>query len=62
MKDNKKELICYATLLIILIIFVFCNNIFWKLGKKTNITENNTDYLESNNIIYNVPYEEEVLD
>ena len=28
----------------------------------TESTENQIDYLESNNIIYNVPYEERVLD
>ncbi len=65
MKDklkNNKELICYFVLLIFLIIIVICNNIFWKLGKETESTENNTGYLESNNIIYDVPYEERVLD
>lgn len=65
MKDkikNSKELICYFVLLIFLIIIVICNNFFWKLGKETKSTENNTDYLESNNIIYDVPYEERVLD
>jgi len=65
MKDklkNNKELICYFVLLIFLIIIVICNNVFWKLGKETESTENNTDYLESNNIIYDVPYEERVLD
>lgn len=65
MKDklkNNKELICYSVLLLFLIILVICNNAFWKLGKQTEGTENNINYLESNNIIYNVPYEEMVLD
>ena len=65
MKDklkNNKELICYLVLMLFLIVIVICNNVFWKLGKQTESTENNIDYLESNNIIYNVPYEERVLD
>ncbi len=65
MKDklkNNKELICYIVLLMFLVILVICNNLFWKLGKETESTENQIDYLESNNIIYNVPYEERVLD
>lgn len=56
---SNKELICYIVLMLFLIILVICNNVFWKLGKQT---ENNIDYLESNNIIYDVPYEERVLD
>ena len=65
MKDklkNNKELICYLVLMLFLIVIVICNNAFWKIGKQTESTENNIDYLESNNIIYNVPYEERVLD
>lgn len=65
MKDKlkkNKELICYLVLMLFLIILVICNNVFWKLGKQIESTENNIDYLESNNIIYNVPYEERVLD
>lgn len=65
MKDklkNNKELICYLVLMLFLIILVICNNVFWKLGKQTESTKNNTDYLESNGITYNVPYEERVLD
>lgn len=65
MKDklkNNKELICYLVLMLFLIILVICNNVFWKLGKQTESTENQIDYLKSNNIIYNVPYDERVLD
>lgn len=65
MKDklkNNKELICYLVLMLFLLILVICNNVFWKLGKQKESTENQIDYLESNNIIYNVPYEERVLD
>ncbi len=60
--EKNKELICYLVLMLFLIILVICNNVFWKLGKETDSTENKIDYLESNNIIYNVPYEERVLD
>lgn len=60
--ENKKELICYAVLLLFLIMIVLCNNIFWKLGKNIKSTGNDIDYLESNNVIYDVPYEEKVLD
>ena len=59
---NNKELICYSVLLLLLLILVICNNVFWKLGKQTESTKNNIDYLESNGITYNVPYEERVLD
>lgn len=60
--EKNKELICYLVLMLFLIILVICNNVFWKLGKETESTKNQIDYLESNNIIYNVPYEERVLD
>ena len=63
MDKNKKEMLCYLAICIVLIIIVILNNVFWKLGKETNNTiEYNIDYLESNNVIYNVPYEEKVLD
>ena len=60
--EKNKELICYLVFMLFLIVLVICNNVFWKLGKQTESTENQIDYLESNNIIYNVPYEERVLD
>jgi steroid 5-alpha reductase family enzyme len=59
--EKNKELIAYAVILLFLIIIVICNNVFWKIGKETETT-NNIDYLESNNVIYDVPYEEKVLD
>lgn len=63
MDKNKKEMLCYLAICVVLIIIVILNNVFWKLGKETNNKiENNNDYLESNNVIYNVPYEEKVLD
>ena len=60
--EKNKELICYLVLILSLIILIICNNVFWRLGKETESTENQIDYLESNNIIYNVPNEERVLD
>ena len=61
MKEQKNELVFY------LIIIIICNNLFWNFGKHESNEyieeiENNTTYLETNNIIYNVPYEEEWLD
>ena len=58
-KEQKAEFIIYVSILVFLILIVFFNNKFWKLGKEKT---NNTVYLESNNIIYNVPYEEEWLE
>lgn len=63
MDKNKKEMLCYLAICVVLVIIVILNNMFWKLGKETNNKiENNIDDLESNNVIYNVPYEEKVLD
>lgn len=63
MDKNKKEMLCYLAICVVLIIIVILNNVFWKLGKeKNNKIENDIDYLESNNVIYNVPYDEKVLD
>ena len=63
MKENKKEIIFYSILVVILITISILNNAFWKIGKK----EMNTDtkeiqQLEVNNITYNVPFEEKWLD
>ena len=62
MNRDKKEMFCYLTIFVILLIIVVLNNVFWKLGKNTENVTNNTEYLKSNNVIYNVPYEERVLD
>ena len=63
MDKNKKEMFCYLSIFLVLIIIVILNNIFWKLGKEdNNKTNNNIVYLESNNVIYDVPYEEKALD
>lgn len=60
--EKNKELIFNFVLLLFLIILVICNNLFWKLGKETENANNNIEYLESNNVIYDVPYEERALD
>lgn len=63
MDKNKKEMFCYLAIFIALVIIVIINNVFWKLGKEdNNKTDSNIVYLESNNVIYDVPYEEKVLD
>lgn len=62
MNRDKKEMFCYLTIFVILLIIVVLNNVFWKLGKNTENITNNTEYLKSNNVTYNVPYEERVLD
>lgn len=62
MNRDKKEMFCYLTVFVILLIIVVLNNVLWKLGKNTENITNNTEYLESNNVTYNVPYEERVLD
>lgn len=62
MNRDKKEMFCYLTIFVILLIIVVLNNVFWKLGKNTENITNNTEYLESNNVTYSVPYEERVLD
>lgn len=63
MDKNKKEMFCYLAVFIALVIIVIINNVFWKLGKEdNNKTDNNIVYLESNNVIYDVPYEEKALD
>lgn len=63
---NKKELIFYAFLVVILIAISILNNAFWKIGKEEKVQENNSyneqQLLEINNITYNVPYEERWLD
>lgn len=62
MDKNKKEMFCYLSIFIVLVIIVILNNVFWKLGKEDNSKQNNIVYLESNNVTYNVPYEERALD
>lgn len=62
MDKNRKEMFCYLSIFIVLVIIVILNNVFWKLGKKDNSKQNNIVYLESNNVTYNVPYEERALD
>lgn len=63
-QNNKKELIAYLIILLVLVMLSVCNNIFWKFGKQENSDniQNNITYFKSNNVIYNVPYEEQWLD
>lgn len=67
LKENKKEIIFYSILVVILITISILNNVFWKIGKEektiTNTQEiEQTQQLEVNNITYNVPFEEKWLD
>lgn len=62
MNKNKKEMFCYLMIFIMLVVIVILNNIFWKLGKENNKPNNNTVYLKSNNVTYNIPYNEKILD
>lgn len=63
MNKNKKEMFCYLMIFIMLVVIVILNNIFWKLGKEeSNKTDNSINYFESNNVTYNIPYNEMVLD
>lgn len=62
MDKNKKEMFCYLAVFMILVIITILNNVFWKLGKENSKANNNIVYLESNNVIYDVPYEERALD
>ena len=63
-ENLKKELFFYLGILAILIIIIVCNNVFWKFGKKQdnyNIKSNITHFI-SDNIIYNVQFEEQWLE
>lgn len=67
MENNKnpfKEFVFYLVVLIVLILLVICNNVLWKFGKQEteSNSNNNITRLQSNNVIYNVPYQEEWLD
>ena len=64
-KEGIKEIVFYSIILAILVLFIILNNVFWKVGKedkKQNNTINKTQYLEVDNITYNVPFEEKWLD
>ena len=60
----RKELFFYLVILILLIMIIICNNVFWKFGQQTNSynVENNITNFNSDNIIYNVLFEEEWLE
>ena len=53
MNKDIKSLISYVIVLVLLILVIILNNVFWKIGKKDDIT-----YMNSNNINYDIPYEE----
>ena len=61
MNEKVKQLIIYTIVAVILLILSLINNIFWKIGKSEQL-QNNIVNLESDNIIYNVPFEEKWLD
>ena len=64
-KSLRKELIFYLIIVVILIGISIFNNAFWKIGKEESNTTNNTlesQQLETNNITYNIPFEEKWLD
>lgn len=66
-KSLKKEVIFYAIIVVILIVISILNNAFWKIGKedkkqKNIVINQEVQQLETNNITYNVPFEEQWLD
>ncbi len=61
MNKNIKELILYIIIVIILVALSICNNLFWKIGKQEQKTNEVTN-LKLGNVIYNVPFEEKWLD
>ena len=61
MNKNVKELILYIIIVIILLTLSILNNLFWKIGKEEQ-KNNEITNLKSENIIYNVPFEEQWLD
>ncbi|MCI8587238.1 MAG: hypothetical protein HFJ49_01335 [Clostridia bacterium] len=61
MNKNVKELFLYLSIFLILVVIVIMNKVFCKFGKQDNIKSTDI-YLKSNNVTYDVPYSEEVLD
>ena len=61
MNKNIKKLILYIIIVIILVALSICNNLFWKIGKQEQKTNEVTN-LKLGNVIYNVPFEEKWLD
>lgn len=59
--EDKKELVYYVLILIVIVIIVIFNNTFWEFGK-SEVENNNIEFLKSGNIIYNVPFEEQWFD
>lgn len=65
-RNSIKELIFYIIILVIIIAFIICNNLFWKIGKNNNEQSINEKSKKTqlivNNITYNVPFEKKWLD
>lgn len=60
---NKKEVIFYSIIVVILLSISILNNNVWKIGREQIIEEDKgMQQLEVNNITYNVPFEEQWLD
>ena len=64
MKGSKKEIVFYSLILVLLIVIVVLNNVFWKIGKDTEEIQDKQEIqqLEIDNITYNVPFEDKWLD
>lgn len=64
MKGSKKEIVFYSLILVLLIVIVVLNNVFWKIGKDTEEIQDKQEIqqLEIDNITYNVPFDEKWLD
>jgi len=64
LKGSKKEIVFYSLILVLLIVIVVLNNVFWKIGKDTEEIQDKQEIqqLEIDNITYNVPFEDKWLD
>jgi len=64
LKGSKKEIVFYSLILVLLIVIVVLNNVFWKIGKDTEEIQDKQEIqqLEIDNITYNVPFDEKWLD
>lgn len=58
MNKDSKKLIYYLIILVLLILIIVCNNLFWKIGKESNISTDEITNINVSNVIYDVPYEE----
>ena len=70
MKNNKniREVVFYSIIAFILITISILNNVFWKVGKNEEKTteveekQEEVQQLKTNNITYDVPFDEKWLD